>query len=112
MCDNGSSDWVTRIPHAGSDVSSVGARSPEPSPRITIDCLGDACPVPIIRLARSAAGLPDGTEIELLTDDNAAIHDVPAWCRLRGATYLGRTLDSAGPVTHLIRLGLAPGTGG
>ncbi len=42
------------------------------------------CPVPIIRLARAAGSLPAGSLIELRTDDPAAVHDVPAWCRLRG----------------------------
>ena len=42
------------------------------------------CPVPIIRLARTASSLPPGSLVELLTDDPAAEYDVPAWCRLRG----------------------------
>jgi len=42
------------------------------------------CPVPIIRLARTAGSLPPGSLVELLTDDPAAEYDVPAWCRLRG----------------------------
>lgn len=49
-----------------------------------VEARGVLCPVPIIRLARAAAGLPPGTLLELLTDDPAAEHDVPAWCRLRG----------------------------
>lgn len=82
--------------------------SSEGSSRITIDAIGLVCPVPIIRLARAAVALTAGSEIELLTDDIAAIHDVPAWCRLRGASYLGCTTAPAGPVTHLIRLGPVP----
>ena len=49
-----------------------------------VEARGVLCPVPIIRLARAAAALPPGSLVELLTDDPAAVHDVPAWCRLRG----------------------------
>jgi tRNA 2-thiouridine synthesizing protein A len=54
----------------------------------TVEARGVLCPVPIIRLARAAAALPPGSLIELLTDDPAAEHDVPAWCRLRGHELL------------------------
>jgi TusA-related sulfurtransferase len=64
--------------------------APKPYGAHTIDAVGRACPLPIIMLARAAASLPAGAQIVLRTDDPAAIHDVPAWCRLRGATYLGR----------------------
>ena len=50
----------------------------------TVEARGVLCPVPIIRLARAAADLPAGSLVALLTDDPAAEHDVPAWCRLRG----------------------------
>lgn len=49
-----------------------------------VDARGVLCPVPIIRLARTAATLAPGHYVALLTDDPAAEHDVPAWCRLRG----------------------------
>jgi tRNA 2-thiouridine synthesizing protein A len=49
-----------------------------------VEARGVLCPVPIIRLARAAAALAPGSLVVLLTDDPAAVHDVPAWCRLRG----------------------------
>jgi TusA-related sulfurtransferase len=96
------------------------------------------CPVPIIRLARTAATLPAGSLVELLTDDPAAEYDVPAWCRLRGHELVGTEpvegdAVAAGPAAvpgstgpephapnvnpaqalrHLIRLGGTPGTPG
>ena len=97
-----------------------------------VEARGVLCPVPIIRLARAAAGLPPGSLVALLTDDPAAEHDVPAWCRLRGHHLVSTeplALEcqppgaaavptgpephapnpSAGhPVRHLIRLGPAP----
>ena len=54
----------------------------------TVEARGVLCPVPIIRLARVAGQLPAGSLVELLSDDPAAEHDVPAWCRLRGHELL------------------------
>jgi tRNA 2-thiouridine synthesizing protein A len=95
-----------------------------------VEARGVLCPVPIIRLARVAATLPPGALVALLTDDPAAEHDVPAWCRLRGHALLASepiagppapaTPEAPGPephvpnphpgqpVRHLIRLGGAP----
>jgi tRNA 2-thiouridine synthesizing protein A len=102
---------------------------------MTVEARGVLCPVPIIRLARAAASLPPGSLVELLTDDPAAEHDVPAWCRLRGHALLdsadleeepsgglglfgepsGPEPDSPNPHPgqarrHLIRLGPGPGS--
>ena len=63
----------------------------------TIDARGVLCPVPIIRLARAAAGAPAGTVLALLTDDPAAVHDVPAWCRLRGHVLVDTEVLASGP---------------
>lgn len=76
-------------------MSSTGNLDPQgdrqPAARLLIDALGLACPAPIIKLARAVSGLADATLVEVLTDDPAARFDVPAWCRLRGASYLGAT---------------------
>jgi tRNA 2-thiouridine synthesizing protein A len=100
-----------------------------------VEARGVLCPVPIIRLARAAAALPAGTVLALLTDDPAAEHDVPAWCRLRGHALLSSepigaspqpgststhipdgpeprtpTPHPGQPMRHLIRLGPSPST--
>ncbi len=54
---------------------------------VTLDCRGMRCPQPVVELARTAAGLGN-CEVLLLADDPATEVDVPAWCRLRGATLL------------------------
>jgi tRNA 2-thiouridine synthesizing protein A len=100
----------------------------------TVEARGVLCPVPIIRLARTAGSLPSGSLIELLTDDPAAEYDVPAWCRLRGHelvttemlnddVVLRPSVGPSGPephtpnenpgqaLRHLIRLGSAAGSG-
>lgn len=57
-------------------------------PVVTVDCLGEKCPRPIIELARRIFGVEVGEVIELLADDPAAEPDVAAWCRMRGHTLM------------------------
>jgi tRNA 2-thiouridine synthesizing protein A len=78
----------------------------------TVEARGVLCPVPIIRLARTASSLPTGSLIELLTDDPAAEHDVPAWCRLRGHTLLETSrVEGGSPAAPRTAAGTAPTTG-
>ena len=52
---------------------------------------GGPCPVPVIELARALPTVGVGQVVEVLSDDPAARHDVPAWCRMRAQEYLGPT---------------------
>jgi TusA-related sulfurtransferase len=56
----------------------------------TLDCLGLACPIPVVRLARAVAGLRVGGVVELLADDPGARVDIPVWCRLKDQEFLGQ----------------------
>lgn len=58
-------------------------------PALTLDVLGRRCPAPIIELARHIGDVAVGQTVAVLSDDIAARLDVPAWCELRGHTYLG-----------------------
>ena len=49
----------------------------------TVDCLGLACPIPVVRLARAVASVEVGDLVELLADDPGARVDIPVWCRLK-----------------------------
>jgi tRNA 2-thiouridine synthesizing protein A len=51
---------------------------------LTLDCLGQKCPQPIIQLARQIGQVEIGNLVELLSDDPAAGPDLAAWCRMRG----------------------------
>ena len=57
-------------------------------PLVWLDERGALCPLPVIALARAQRAHPPGTVVALLADDPAAATDVPAWCRMRGATLL------------------------
>ncbi|MDO8107967.1 sulfurtransferase TusA family protein [Isoptericola sp. b441] len=54
-----------------------------------VDARGDRCPMPIIRLARAAAGANPGTAVTVLWTDAAARHDIAAWARMRGHRVVG-----------------------
>jgi TusA-related sulfurtransferase len=103
-----------------SDVGSVSAGGTDlPPAALVVDAVGLRCPMPVLELARrvAAAGLPDGSEVEVVSDDPAAAADVPAWAQMRGHAYVGSTAVGAvaadpvpgasdgGPVRYRIRLG-------
>lgn len=69
-------------------------------PAMVLDCVGRPCPVPVIELARALPGVAVGAVIEVRADDPAAALDIPAWCRMRGQTYLGTV---AGPAYRVRR---------
>jgi tRNA 2-thiouridine synthesizing protein A len=51
---------------------------------MTLDCLGQRCPLPVIALARAITSVEIGAVIRVLADDPAAANDIAAWCRMRG----------------------------
>ncbi|MCF6522958.1 cysteine desulfurase/sulfurtransferase TusA family protein [Streptomyces sp. JJ36] len=55
----------------------------------TVDTLGRLCPVPVIELAKVIGEVPPGGVVTVLSDDEAARLDIPAWCEMRGQEYLG-----------------------
>jgi len=54
-----------------------------------VDSLGKLCPIPVIELAKHIGDVPVGAIIGVLSDDEAAALDIPAWCRLREQDYIG-----------------------
>jgi tRNA 2-thiouridine synthesizing protein A len=56
---------------------------------VTLDCLGQRCPLPVIALARAIGRVQVGEVVRVLADDPAAGNDIPAWCRLRGHEFVG-----------------------
>ncbi len=53
---------------------------------VTVDARGLLCPLPVVSLGKTATETPAGGIVRLLADDPVARTDVPAWCRMRGAT--------------------------
>lgn len=77
-------------------VAGVRSRLGAPEPRVeeraaerVVDSLGKRCPIPVIELAKVFGGVPVGGTVRVLSDDEAARLDIPAWCEMRGQEYVG-----------------------
>ncbi|MGA5728371.1 cysteine desulfurase/sulfurtransferase TusA family protein [Streptomyces seoulensis] len=72
--------------------SQLGAPEPQVEQRaaeLVVDSLGKRCPIPVIELAKVFPGVPLGGTVRVLSDDEAARLDIPAWCEMRGQEYVG-----------------------
>ncbi|OKK08287.1 cysteine desulfurase [Streptomyces sp. CB03234] len=56
---------------------------------LVVDALGRRCPIPVIELAKVFGDVPVGGTVTVLSDDEAARLDIPAWCEMRGQEYVG-----------------------
>jgi tRNA 2-thiouridine synthesizing protein A len=56
---------------------------------VVLNCLGQKCPLPVIKLAQKIRDLRLGEVIRVLADDPAAANDIPAWCRMKEQEFLG-----------------------
>ena len=56
-----------------------------------LDERGRRCPLPVLALMRAMTAHPPGQVVAVISDDPAAEYDIPAWCRLKGATFIERT---------------------
>ncbi|MFP5218345.1 MAG: sulfurtransferase TusA family protein [Actinomycetes bacterium] len=79
--------------------------TPEPAADVSVDCRGRPCPVPVVELARALADAAVGAVVEVVSDDPAARHDVPAWARMRGQEYLGEVPHAGGTGYRVRRTG-------
>lgn len=78
---------------------------PEPGtgPRdLELDALGLRCPQPVIELAAAIGRVPVGGTVTVVSDDEVARLDIPAWCSMRGHAYLGESERPAG-TAHTVR---------
>ncbi|MFE7174731.1 cysteine desulfurase/sulfurtransferase TusA family protein [Streptomyces sp. NPDC057616] len=56
---------------------------------LVVDALGKRCPIPVIELAKVIGDVPVGGLVRVLSDDEAARLDIPAWCEMREQEYVG-----------------------
>jgi cysteine desulfurase len=91
----------------GAAAAPVGGREEPREEVVVVDTLGRRCPIPVIELAKRYEGVPPGGLIAVLSDDEAARLDIPAWCGMRGQGYEGeadaREFGGAGGVAYLVR---------
>jgi tRNA 2-thiouridine synthesizing protein A len=58
-----------------------------------LDATGLLCPLPVLKARKRLMGLTSGTELRVLTDDPAAIVDVPHFCNEAGHTLVSSTAE-------------------
>ncbi|GAA2514282.1 cysteine desulfurase/sulfurtransferase TusA family protein [Streptomyces longisporus] len=70
----------------GAPVAAAAVRQDD---ALVVDALGKRCPIPVIELAKVIGDVPVGGTVRVLSDDEAARLDIPAWCEMRGQEYVG-----------------------
>ncbi|MEU6095418.1 aminotransferase class V-fold PLP-dependent enzyme [Streptomyces sp. NPDC047079] len=90
-------------------VAAVREKLGAPAPRtaahedaLLVDALGKRCPIPVIELAKVIEDVPVGGTVRVLSDDEAARLDIPAWCEMRGQQYVGEEPAERGSA-YLVR---------
>ncbi|NED14691.1 cysteine desulfurase/sulfurtransferase TusA family protein [Streptomyces sp. SID9124] len=86
------------------DAPTAAAPSPAPDDSLVVDALGKRCPVPVIELAKVIGGVPVGGTVTVLSDDEAARLDIPAWCDMREQEYVGEEPADRGAAYVVRRL--------
>ncbi|WP_329341551.1 cysteine desulfurase/sulfurtransferase TusA family protein [Streptomyces sp. NBC_01352] len=71
---------------------------------LVVDSLGKRCPIPVIELAKVIGDVPVGGLVRVLSDDEAARLDIPAWCEMRGQEYVGEEPADRGSAYVVRRL--------
>ena len=61
-----------------------------------LDATGLLCPLPVLKARKRLKALTPGSVLEVLTDDPAAVVDVPHFCQEAGHTLLDMHPDGTG----------------
>lgn len=83
--------------------SAMFAAPEETSGTLVVDALGRRCPIPVIELAKVIGDVPVGATVTVLSDDEAARLDIPAWCEMRGHEYVGEEPSPKGGTAYVVR---------
>ncbi|MGI5878834.1 MAG: sulfurtransferase TusA family protein [Christensenellales bacterium] len=54
------------------------------SKEVTLDCLGEACPVPLMKTQKALEKLEAGDVLIVQIDHSCAMKNVPEWARKQG----------------------------
>ena len=91
----GEAGHATREPEAAEPAAGSGGSGGE-SAGLVVDSLGRRCPIPVIELAKVIGEVPVGGTVTVLSDDEAARQDIPAWCAMREQEYVGERAAERG----------------
>jgi cysteine desulfurase len=83
----------------------TGDDTSDDRPALVVDSLGKRCPIPVIDLAKVIADVPVGAIVSVLSDDEAARLDIPAWCAMREQEYVAEHPATRGSAYWVRRLG-------
>jgi len=53
----------------------------------TLDCLGEACPVPLVRTQKALSGLTVGDVLIVQIDHSCAMKNIPEWVDKEGHNF-------------------------
>lgn len=68
------------------------------NPQRTLDCRGDACPLPLLKTKKAMAAMAGGEILEVVGTDPGSKNDLPSWANRTGNLYLGE--EEEGDVFH------------
>lgn len=60
---------------------------------VVVDVTGLFCPMPVIRTSEAIKNVDAGGIVEVVSDDPAIEHDLPAWCKSQGHTIESKQTD-------------------
>jgi len=58
-------------------------------PDVTTDIVYMMCPMHLLKLEEKMNELEDGQILEIMTDYDGALEDIPGWCEKTGNEFLG-----------------------
>ncbi|MFK7876669.1 MAG: sulfurtransferase TusA family protein [Paracoccaceae bacterium] len=70
----------------------------------TLDATGLLCPLPVLKLRKRLKSLQPGAHLEILTDDPAALIDIPHFCAEGGHEVVTAQIDNS-PARWVVRKG-------
>lgn len=68
----------------------------------TVDAVGLACPLPILRAKKALATILPGEVLRVITTDRGAVRDFQAFCRQTGNELLAQ-VDETEQVAHYLK---------
>ncbi|RJE84366.1 hypothetical protein D3P07_23680 [Paenibacillus sp. 1011MAR3C5] len=69
---------------------------------MTLDCIGLACPMPIVKTRKTIGDLAEGQVLEIQATDKGSLADLQAWSQKAGHQYVG-TVTEGEVLKHYIR---------
>ena len=52
------------------------------------------CPLPILKLSKELAQMASGEQLQLIADDSATLHDIPAFLRQTGHQLINQNSEN------------------